>query len=692
MSAEQTQHHRIQIEISDKDIADAEKILLWGKKYFSAESKAFIKDFTTRDLCAVPGSGKTTTLHAKLLCLEKHLPFRDWSWICVLSHTNTAVDEIKNKIALHCPHLFSYPNFIGTIQDFVNTFFVKPYFNNNIQYWKIKVIDDDIFREQLLQEYGKIKRFKDQKGKTFWWILYRWYIEAKKKWYSEDEEVYIKNALFVAHPDYNSKKVVFWESIPWIGHRTLFNEEKFELWKTIRDNLFLKWCISYDLSYYFASNSFSELWVLRNIIRKRFPFVFVDEAQDMNDLQWELLEQIFWPNDWENIITKCYQRIWDPNQSIYDWSNKEGYKRELRNAHQLTKSLRFSHKIAKTVEQFSVLSKWEDYEIETSIIGWCDCEDYETCICIKPHLIIYDNPEDVLDKYIEIIKYHEEHSELSSEKYKYTAIGRIGKSPDNASHRFIGSYYSGYIRDRTKPKRNYNSCVEYLLYINRSKCWFAEIQKALLRSISKGIQLGWWPFLVTHELIERIKEISQLWEEEYYESYKEKMWSWSKRIYNNDIDTQLFDGIKRFVENYLSKTNVTLNDESRYKNFWKIISSQQWSTQETRSIKNDNNIYTKDWIDIYVQTIHSVKWETHEATLYMETYFDKWYDTNRLHKFREGNITDTVIKTAKMLYVWLSRPRKLLCFAIHKDNYNIVKWYLDSRFDSPLSNHFQTPS
>lgn len=110
------------INITDDDISYAEKILLPNGKEFDAERKAFIRNLNTIDLQAVPGSGKTTALLAKLITLERKLPFADGSGILVLSHTNAAIDEIRNKIQKHCPKLFSYPNFVGTIQSFVDEF------------------------------------------------------------------------------------------------------------------------------------------------------------------------------------------------------------------------------------------------------------------------------------------------------------------------------------------------------------------------------------------------------------------------------------------------------------------------------------------------------------------------------------------------------------------------------------------
>ena len=119
------------ISITDEDIEYAESILLKAGQKFDDERVEFLKDLNTLDLQAVPGSGKTTVLLAKLLIFERYMPFKNGSGVLVISHTNAAIDEIKSRIGAYCPKLFSYPNFIGTIQSFVNEFLAKPYFKQS---------------------------------------------------------------------------------------------------------------------------------------------------------------------------------------------------------------------------------------------------------------------------------------------------------------------------------------------------------------------------------------------------------------------------------------------------------------------------------------------------------------------------------------------------------------------------------
>ena len=94
------------------------------------------------------------------------------------------------------------------------------------------------------------------------------------------------------------------------------------------------------------------------------------------------------------------------------------------------------------------------------------------------------------------------------------------------------------------------------------------------------------------------------------------------------------------------------------------------------------NTFSADDIDVEVCTVHSVKGQTHTATLYLETFYKTGggnYESQRLANQIKGNIftksrTEVINQSVKMLYVGFSRPTHLLCFAVHK-----------SRFDSHLS-------
>lgn len=145
------------MKIEAPDIEKAEHLLLPYDCYFDIERRNFISDMSTMDLLAVPGSGKTTALIAKLYCIAQKMPLERGKGILVLSHTNTAIDEIKTKLNNYVPQLFNYPNAICTVQDFIDTFLAIPFYKSIYKH-NITRIDDEVYINSLIQRLKLIKR------------------------------------------------------------------------------------------------------------------------------------------------------------------------------------------------------------------------------------------------------------------------------------------------------------------------------------------------------------------------------------------------------------------------------------------------------------------------------------------------------------------------------------------------------
>ncbi len=204
------------IRINTEDIRYAEDILLPKGSHFDVERIDFIKNLDTIDLQAVPWSGKTTALLAKLLILERYMPFDDWAWILVLSHTNTAVDEIKSKIWKYCPKLFTYPNFIGTIQSFVDKFLATPYYVH--KYWKKPYrIDNEIYDEKIKAFLKSPRLYKLGFDNNLFRKIQHIANNDQKKiynfrlWFDEDKKIILLNSLNkeklqIKKPKWNTKK------------------------------------------------------------------------------------------------------------------------------------------------------------------------------------------------------------------------------------------------------------------------------------------------------------------------------------------------------------------------------------------------------------------------------------------------------------------------------------------------------
>ena len=112
----------VEWQISNAEIQATESLLLPDGCHFADDALQVIRHWNSVDVSACPGSGKTTVLLAKLKLLADRMPLENGAGICVLSHTNIAVNEIKNKLAGYADKLMSYPNYIGTIQSFIDQF------------------------------------------------------------------------------------------------------------------------------------------------------------------------------------------------------------------------------------------------------------------------------------------------------------------------------------------------------------------------------------------------------------------------------------------------------------------------------------------------------------------------------------------------------------------------------------------
>lgn len=144
---------------SDLEIKDTEELLLPHGCVFPDDARDVIKCWHSAEVNACPGSGKTTVLLAKLKILADHMPLENGAGICVLSHTNVAVNEIKNRMANYADKLLSYPNYVGTIQTFIDKFITIPYLRT-LTSEPIKVIDDLTYAQHLL--------YLIDTGKQYW--------------------------------------------------------------------------------------------------------------------------------------------------------------------------------------------------------------------------------------------------------------------------------------------------------------------------------------------------------------------------------------------------------------------------------------------------------------------------------------------------------------------------------------------
>ena len=328
------------MQIDDIHIAESERLLI-GDNHFDQERLKFIKSLDSCDLLAVPGSGKTTALQAKLYCLSKLRPNSAINGILVLSHTNAAVDEIKKKLSKACPNLFEYPNFVGTIQDFVDSYLAIPYYDIRFSN-PISRIDTAICREEFL----KCIQSKWIKNDNAW------------SWYKHNGIELAKNfgikvsvdGHFIPW-DYTRQKEFKVASTKtpktWEGKEEENRKHILKILCELKMHMFDRGILSYDDCYVLAQTYINRCPRIKSILRKRFKYVFIDETQDLQEHQLEIMDQLFSDD------SVCFQRIGDVNQSIFHvGSDTTDCAWNPRKVQTFNNSMRLTSPVASVVDAF----------------------------------------------------------------------------------------------------------------------------------------------------------------------------------------------------------------------------------------------------------------------------------------------------------------------------------------------------
>lgn len=665
------------INITDEDINYAERILLPEGKNFDEERIKFIRNLDTLDLQAVPGSGKTTALLAKLLILERKLPFNDGSGILVLSHTNSAIDEIIHKIKIHCPKLFSYPNFIGTIQRFTDEYLAIPY-GHNILDVRIGWIDIEKYEERLWGNFQRIAWAKEYEQPTKW--FYSRHIKRAKqesKTGSKTEKVIcnelIEQEVKSLYYDFTTNTI-----------NSSFNHEpilktntnlKFIGLKLIIEEVIGSGIISYDYAYCLGKSYIQEIPLVKILLQKRFRYVFVDEMQDMDEHQYNLLESIFYD---EGKSISIYQRIGDKNQAIFN-SVKVS---DIWNDRELVLPLKGSQRLNKPIAD--VLNYFALYRNETfEIIGLRNGG-------LKPHILLYNNDtiKDVIPFFSDIIKTYKKNDKLVDlDKYPIKVISwstewKTQEEKDDLTKIRLVDYHSKFEKDKNRPKQDYDCLKSYLLFFDHRKQTLEPIRKNILNALLKVLRLEeieddkkryftkrtFLAYLYDKDLLESTNN---------YETLKLYLYNWSIGIIRNKIE-EMWNEIKLYIPEFIRIFGKEINKSSHF-----ITDDTGHEREEEENINENNpNQLQIDGLNIEITTIHGAKGQTHCATLYLESYYhqdgkgenSKSYESERLaDQFLGKPISmdagQHVKESLKMAYVGLSRATNLLCLAIHEDRF-----------------------
>ena len=696
---------------TDEEIKIAHDILLKDKKPFDSDKVNIIKEDSSCYVQACPGSGKTTTLLAKLIILANKMPLPEGKGICVLTHTNVAIDEIKAKLGTKADVLFRYPNFFGTIQTFLhkyvtaaalhyfygsqityvddemsNAVFLKKYYKLPIRESKLRGL---IFKRSTLKEHtinaaeiealggvdmltaaNVIKKKKRVDKYIFQLKGYNWsQIPREYRSSIQTKGNSIQNSLILSfRVDWNSNKIIT------DSDSIRVDSPSGAEYMKIKEEMFREGILSFQDAYDLAFRYIREKELdFSRFSDKRFKYLFIDEVQDCDGLQVDLIQKIF---DENKVVI---QRFGDYCQAIYErdeCSGPENDKLKDKQVLHMHDSIRFGEKIAKPLRSLCMVPN-------DKLVG------NDEIPSVTPIIITYEDPLSVLPKYVELLNTtlipemnnrsisdiaNQEKREDPLHRINVKACGWVGKKGASAQKRYIESYFPQFEKKNAGPKVEGVSFNEFIL--KNLHGTIKEHATSIIQGILKYLDLceirnGNRRYTKTSFL-----EFLTATNIEQKENFLKEVMNWALLIAKSNSDDDI-NKIRNTIHQYIIETILPLYRKEETPDalsFFNAINENLPKGQATEH----RNVYHGDsgTIDIEVSTVHAVKGETLAATLYLETFYNRHHESDRLaEQFKGVAYTGTdadTLKNLRVAYVGMSRPRYMLCVAIQQDRFDKI--------------------
>lgn len=609
------------IKLLDEDV-DRLGELIPDLVFTDPERRSALLENGSRDIHAVPGSGKTSLLAAKLMLIATKWPYAR-KGVCVLSHTNVAKDEIRRRLS-RTPdgmRLLDYPHYIGTIHGFINQFIALPYIRS--QGLQVDAIDDDLFarracgmayREEALRA---LLRRREQLRVTIEKLYYR---GAQLELGSEGGKIFksgpAREAIFRIKATLSSDGI--------FRHRDMFA---------------------------YAEAALASTAPLVNVVSRRFPMLFLDEMQDTS---WEH----------EQILTRLFegkavvQRYGDVDQTLQlDSTGSENLTFPRENYLPISSSKRFGPHIAQAVERVRVS--------RNPVVG--DASDVR-----QSALILYSAAKvgDVIPRFGRMVLERFSDAMLQRGSVKAVCSRRNGGGDKQIAGRSLDDYwppFSDGVSEWARPSNFWalmggpaTTSGEVTLHERAN-----DVRRALLlvlRAIGAPVAAD---NVDTRRLTWQIQELkldANSFRRLVLELSLRTPADWSAGAIET-LPQLLFDRLGTLLP---PNTNLrTFAGLDCFKE--KMYFTEQPLLQNVCSIEEAGRK-----ILVEVGTTFSKKGETHIATLVLESVYNKKYDLANALEFIAGlknqqNVVEPQRGQLRSLYVAMSRPTSFLCLAMNVD-------------------------
>jgi len=534
---------------------------------------------------ACPGSGKTYTVAARLARLLGNWEQQSGG-IATISFTNAAWIEIQKKLEedflYNCK--VKYPHFLGTIDSFINNYIFLPFGH--------KVMGCDQ-RPELVG--GNISEWKGRN-------------------YTQDQ---FTNVKFLKNGD-----------LEIINPRMVGSNLTISNLKRMKFAINKGGFATQDDSEYYSLKLLKKYPELSKSLVKRFPFVMIDEAQDTNELQMEIINNLVDHGLSELIL------VGDPDQAIFEW-NEAKPKLFLQKCHEwveisLNENRRSSQKICDFYYKISSLE-------ETSEAVNEDVREFE----VSPIIMEYSeqNIQNTIENFLQLCQQHNINMNNSNIKILCRSHNMVRKISGIDTNTKLFPW---------QPDKLFCSAIAKGRYLFDK----GEISKGI-----KSLELGILKFIGNLNMLSVIDKNKILTEKDFDQI------EW--RIYLYEL-MEILPKTDIILSEWIRLANTSLNT---YDSDLKLnLSIKRNSRQCAYSELSFDDIFINEreitiYDNIKVGTVHSVKGESIDAVLI-------FWGNRAANNMTYSRILDTDISECeekRIVYVAITRAKRILVIAVPED-------------------------
>jgi hypothetical protein len=231
-------------------------------------------------------------------------------------------------------------------------------------------------------------------------------------------------------------------------------------------------------------------------------------------------------------------------------------------------------------------------------------------------------------------------------------------------------YFPNYSKEANtntrKLKEYFSTLLWYLNNYDPDDRWLAQIRKMILRGIIYQIKThdDYRKFWVS-DFLEHLKK--NMWED-IYERFLVNIYGWCRKTQQSQKNESILITIKDEIVGYYNEIIIAYfpwADQVSWEYIWNELKDKEQKKIET----SDSNFMIHDGYYLNIDSVHGAKGQDHEATLYLMTNF-YWEDYKYfidIIRWDKKCSNSRHQQAQKMFYVWFSRAKKLLCYAVLKD-------------------------